>query len=68
MRIGYKIKEIRKNIRISQSKLASKVGISNSYLCDIEAGRKRISVETLIKIADILEIEDLNVLFDRKPV
>lgn len=53
------IKERREKLGISQKELAEKVGISQSFLCDIEQGRSKPSIDTALKIAEALDIEDI---------
>ena len=53
------IKEKRERLGISQKELAEKVGISQSFLCDIEQGRSKPSIDTALKIAEALGIEDI---------
>ena len=44
---------------MSQKELAEKAGISQSFLCDIEQGRNKPSIDTAIKIAQVLNIVDI---------
>ena len=53
------IKEKRERLGISQKELAEKVGISQSFLCDIEQGRSKASIDTALKIAEALNIDDI---------
>ena len=53
------IKEKRERLGISQKELAEKVGISQSFLCDIEQGRSKPSIDTAVKLADALNIDDI---------
>ena len=53
------IKERREQLDISQKELAEKIGISQSFLCDIEQGRSKPSIDTAVKIADALTISDI---------
>ena len=53
------IKERREQLGISQKELAEKVGISQSFLCDIEQGRSKPSIDTAIKIAQVLNVESI---------
>ncbi len=61
--IGRNIGEYRRKKKISQEKLAEKVGISFSYISQIEAPNvvKKMSIEVLYDIANALgvKIEDL---------
>ena len=53
------IKEKREQLGLSQKELADKVGISQSFLCDIEQGRCKPSIDTAVKLADALNISDI---------
>ena len=44
---------------ISQKELAEKADISQSFLCDIEQGRSKPSIDTALKIAEALNIDDI---------
>jgi len=55
--IGYKIKSKRRKLNISQSKLAEKLSISASYLNLIESGKRKVSVDILLKLSSELGIE-----------
>ena len=51
------IKRFRSRIGLSQLHLALELGISTTFLSDIETGRKWVSAQTLSKIAKTLKIE-----------
>ena len=53
------IKERREQLDISQKELAERAKISQSFLCDIEQGRCKPSIETAIKIAQVLNVADI---------
>ena len=53
------IKGKREELGITQKELAEKIGISQSFLCDIEMGRSKPSIDTALKIAEALDIEDI---------
>ena len=53
------IKERREELDLSQKELAEKAGISQSFLCDIEQGRSKPSIDTALKIAEVLNIGDI---------
>lgn len=53
---GKKIKNMREDLNLTQFALAEKVGISQNFLGDIERGLKLPSVETLIKLSNVLKI------------
>ena len=55
MKIGESIKRIRTNRGLTQEEFAKEVGISRSYLGDLENNRKSPTVETLEKISIKME-------------
>lgn len=54
--IGRRIHEIRKERDLSQMDLADKTGLSVSYVSMIENGRRKVSLDALIRIANILGV------------
>lgn len=58
-RIGQNIAKYRKEKKLSQEDLANGVGISYSYVIQIEAPNvvKKMSLEVLFDIADFLDID-----------
>lgn len=59
--LGQIIRNKRKEKQITQKYLAQQTGLSRNYLSDIEHGRYMPSIDALIKIASILDL-DLNLL------
>ena len=47
---------IREFHRLSQSEVASKVGLSNSYVSELEKGTKKASIEVLEKYAEAFKL------------
>ena len=75
-RVGDKIKQVREAKAISQKQLGKKIGVSESFINEVEMGKKVINEKFLEKISKILgeEIEDTSVSFqadehveERKP-
>lgn len=54
-RIGQRIAELRKEKGISQAKLSELTGIGSGHIARIELGRYSTGIDTLAKIAEILE-------------
>ncbi|CUB13996.1 DNA-binding transcriptional repressor PuuR [Bacillus cereus] len=52
-----KIAELRKEKLISQEKLAEQVGLSRTYISQIENNKKQPNVKLAIKIAKVLRIQ-----------
>ena len=63
MKLGEKIKEIRKNKNISQEQLANMLKINRNYLSRIETGKSDPNSTILKQIAEIFNI-DLNTLLE----
>ena len=51
-----RIKEIRKEKSMSQLELSVKANMSQSFLASVEKGKKQPSVQTLLRIANALEV------------
>lgn len=56
MELNERIISLRESIGISTNKLANKAGIAQSYLRDIELGKKNPTVEVMSYICDALGI------------
>ena len=54
--IGRRIKEIRKQKKSPQEKLAEMIGISPNYMSALERGAYNIKLELLVQIIDCLDI------------
>ena len=54
--IGKRIKFYRKQKGISQLELANLLNVTQAYIHQLEKGDIRINIETLLKIADILDV------------
>ena len=55
--MGYKIRDIRKNKKMSQQELEKKSGVSRGTISALETGKERAtSTKTLMKIAGALEV------------
>ena len=59
--LSEKMREMRKRKGLTQKELAEKIGVSESYICQIENG-KMISIKKLDKLAKILECEAKDLL------
>lgn len=64
VKIGGVLKIRRKELKISQEKLANSIGIDRKHLSAIENGRQNMTLSTLWKVCNALEITVIDV-FDR---
>lgn len=56
-KIGVRIRARRAALKVSQEDLAFRVEISPTYLSQIEAGKRNVSLEVLYDIAHALQME-----------
>ncbi len=54
--IGRRVKESRLQKRMSQAVLAELTDMSASYICHIETAKKKASLESLVRIANVLGV------------
>lgn len=54
--MGNRIKTRRKELRIKQAGLAEELNISNNHMSSIENGRQKPSLDTFIRICNILNV------------
>ena len=54
---GMRMKELRKNKGLSQEELAEKAEISSKYLSRVEMGQHFPSLDVLIRLANVLNVE-----------
>lgn len=57
------LKIIRTFHDVSQSEMSGRLGISNSYLSEIESGKKQPSIEILTRYSESFEIPLSSILF-----
>ena len=54
--LGERMRELRRNKGLTQSALAEKTGLSSQYICLIESGKKKASLNSLLSISNALDI------------
>lgn len=62
-RLGQRIRALRNERDISQSKFAKMIGMDRTYLVGVEYGRRNVSINNIVKIAAGLGVT-LSDLFD----
>jgi len=62
--LGNKIQRIRKRKGITQQTLAELVDCSTTHICYCESGRRHMSVDTLVRIANALHVTADELLID----
>ncbi len=61
--VGKRIRQTREMLSMSREKFSEQSGISNSFLADIELGKKSLSVLTLYKICRAADISPAYIMF-----
>jgi len=61
-KFGQKLREIRKQKKLSQEELSFKAGLHRTYISDIERGSRNVSLENIEKIAKALGISTKDLL------
>jgi transcriptional regulator with XRE-family HTH domain len=62
--LGYRIKEYRKQVGLSQAELAKKIQIQPSTLCEYEAGHLTPSMKVFVDIVNALNCTASDLLLD----
>ena len=65
--IGQKIRKYRKEKGLSQEQLAEKVNISVTHMSHIETANTKLSLPVLVDIANVLQVQTDDLLYDHKP-
>lgn len=55
-KVGIRIKELRGKLGISQEELGFRSGVHRTYIASLEVGKRNISIATLEKIVNALEV------------
>lgn len=55
-KVGNRIKELRVKLGISQEELGFRSGVHRTYIASLEVGKRNISIATLEKIVNALEV------------
>jgi len=56
IQLGNNVAKYRKKKGITQLRLALLAGTTQSYICDVELGRRNIAAVMLLKIAEALDV------------
>lgn len=55
-RISIRVKELRDARKMSQDALAYSINMSRSYLAEIETGKRNVSIQNIVRIAEGLGV------------
>ena len=65
--LGTRVREIRRRKNLSQEKLSAMVDVSTRYISNIELANSKIGLQTLIALANALEVTVDELLYDSTP-
>jgi transcriptional regulator with XRE-family HTH domain len=65
LKVGQRIKELRKELGLSQEKLAYEAEVDRTYVTDVENGRRNVSLEILERLIKALKVSFAD-FFDAK--
>jgi transcriptional regulator with XRE-family HTH domain len=54
--VGRRVAELRLTAELTQERLAEKCKVSLKYLQRVEAGRENLTLESLVKLANVLKV------------
>lgn len=63
-KLGLRVRQQREMINLTQGQLARKVGVTGSFIGQIERGEKKASVETVVALCNAMEISPSVLLQD----
>lgn len=56
LKVGQRIRELRKQLELSQEALANEAEVDRTYVTDVENGRRNVSVEILERLIKALGV------------
>ncbi|WP_080800806.1 helix-turn-helix domain-containing protein [Arabiibacter massiliensis] len=56
VQLGWRIKDLREERGLSQRAFAKRIGMSATYLADVERGARNISLDNIRRIADGFDV------------
>ena len=56
LKVGQRIRQLRKELELSQEALALKAEVDRTYVTDVENGRRNVSLEILERIIKALNV------------
>lgn len=62
--IALRVRETRQNAKLKQSELAKMIGTSQPYIFLVESAEANVTVKTLIRLAQALNVEPVDLLVD----
>lgn len=65
-KIAERLRLVRWRAELTQEAVATRAGVTHRYYADLEAGRRNPTLETMLRVADALEVS-VGLLLDEEP-
>ncbi|MCP4157288.1 MAG: helix-turn-helix transcriptional regulator [bacterium] len=65
--IGYRIRKVRKELRLTQRAFAKKMGVSNTYMCEIENGNRGLGFYSIYNVGRVFKVNPFYLLYGTEP-
>jgi transcriptional regulator with XRE-family HTH domain len=60
--VGRNVRKLRLRIDVTQEELASRAGLHTTYISGVERGRRNLTIVSLFKLAEALEVSPSKLL------
>ena len=65
-KVGVRIRQLRKELGLSQEALALKADVDRTYVTDVEAGRRNVSLEILERLIKALDVSVADFFYSKE--
>lgn len=66
LKVGLRIRQLRKELELSQEALALKSEVDRTYVTDVEAGRRNVSLEILERLIKGLDVSVADFFYSKE--
>jgi len=66
LKVGQRIRQLRKELELSQEALALKSEVDRTYVTDVEAGRRNVSLEILERLIKGLDVSVADFFYSKE--
>ncbi len=66
LKVGQRVRQLRKELELSQEALALKSEVDRTYVTDVEAGRRNVSLEILERLIKGLDVSVADFFYSKE--
>ena len=66
LKVGQRVRQLRKELELSQEALALKSEVDRTYVTDVEAGRRNVSLEILERLIKGLDVSIADFFYSKE--